>query len=142
MFLDEGLIVGMRGRVARANEEIYAERGSIPRDPLNVLINEGSASASEIVAGALKDHHRGKVMGKKSFGKGSVQTLFPLPDGSGVYVTIARYYTPAGVLIDHVGLEPEVVLSGDISRVYSEDLQLQEAHKDMRGTLLTLAPTP
>jgi carboxyl-terminal processing protease len=142
MFLDDGLIVGMRGRVAKANEEIYAERGSIPRDPLNVLINEGSASASEIVAGALKDHHRGKVMGKKSFGKGSVQTLFPLPDGSGVYVTIARYYTPSGVLIDHVGLEPEVLLSGDISRIYSEDLQLQEAHQDMRGTLLTLVPTP
>ena len=142
MFLDEGLIVGMRGRVARANEEIYAEPGSLPRDPLNVLINEGSASASEIVAGALKDHERGKTMGKKSFGKGSVQTLFPLPDGSGVYVTIARYYTPSGVLIDHVGLEPEVLLSGDISRVYSEDLQLQEAHKDMRSTLLIPASKP
>lgn len=141
MFLDEGLIVGMKGRVAKANEEIYAEKGSVPETPLNVLINEGSASASEIVAGALKDHRRGKIMGKKSFGKGSVQTLFPLPDGSGVYVTIARYYTPSGIFIDHVGLDPEVVLSGDISRIYSEDLQLQEAHKDMRGTLLTL-PKP
>ncbi|HPJ24715.1 MAG TPA: S41 family peptidase [Synergistaceae bacterium] len=138
MFLEDGLIVGMKGRVAKANEEVYAERGSISDAPLNVLINEGSASASEIVAGALKDHHRGKVMGEKSFGKGSVQTLFPLPDGSGVYVTIARYYTPSGFFIDHVGLEPEVVLSGDISRVYSEDLQLQEAHKDMRAILLTL----
>ncbi len=141
MFLDEGLIVGMKGRVAKANEEIYAEKGSVPETPLNVLINEGSASASEIVAGALKDHGRGKIMGKKSFGKGSVQTLFPLPDGSGVYVTIARYYTPSGFFIDHVGLDPEVVLSGDISRIYSEDLQLQEAHKDMRGTLLML-PKP
>ena len=138
MFLDEGLIVGMKGRVTKANEEIYAEKGSIPETPLDVLINEGSASASEIVAGALKDHGRGKIMGKKSFGKGSVQTLFPLPDGSGVYVTIARYYTPSGFFIDHVGLDPEVALSGDISRIYSEDLQLQEAHKDMRGTLLML----
>ncbi len=136
-FLNDGLIVGMKGRVPKANEEIYAKEGAFADVPMIVLINQGSASASEIVAGALKDHHRGKIMGHKSFGKGSVQTLFPLPDGSGIYVTIARYYTPAGTFIDHVGLSPDVVLSGDISRVYSEDEPLQEAHKEMRTTLLT-----
>lgn len=72
-----------------------------------VLINGGSASASEIVSGALKDHKRAILIGEKTFGKGSVQTLLPLPDGDGIKITIAKYYTPNGVSIDGTGIEPE-----------------------------------
>lgn len=73
-----------------------------------ILVNGGSASASEIVAGAIKDNKRGMLVGEKTFGKGSVQTLLPLPDGDGIKITIAKYYTPSGVSIHGKGIEPDV----------------------------------
>ncbi|MCF7935257.1 MAG: S41 family peptidase [Synergistales bacterium] len=130
-FLQGGLVVGMKGRVKKANDEIHATADRVTDLPMIVLINEGSASASEIVAGALKDNGRALVMGQKSFGKGSVQTLFPLPEGSGLYVTIAKYHTPSGRIIDEIGLSPDITVSGDFVRVHSEDRQLQEAIEEM-----------
>jgi carboxyl-terminal processing protease len=135
MFLDGGLVVGMKGRVDRANEVYEAAPGTRTDLPIVVLINEGSASASEIVAGALHDRERAVIMGKKSFGKGSVQTLFNLPGGSGLFVTIARYYTPDGTMIDHVGLEPDIVAEGEPNRDHDKDEQLQSAVKHMKSIL-------
>ncbi len=108
LFIDGGLVVSTKGRVESANEEFYVHDGVLTKLPLVVLINEGSASASEIVSGALRDRNGTLLIGAKSFGKGSVQVLFNLSDGSGMFVTTARYYTPNGVLIDHVGLSPDI----------------------------------
>jgi carboxyl-terminal processing protease len=132
LFLGEGLVVSMKGRVERANDRLYSNSETCWDLPMTVLINEGSASASEIVAGALKDRDRATVVGMKSFGKGSVQSLFNLPDGSGVYVTIARYHTPAGTVIDHVGLEPHVEVEGEITKDHDEDRQLQRAVEELK----------
>ena len=142
MFLKDGPVVETRGRSERANEKYEVDRSLFLTDmPMTVLINGGSASASEIVAGALRDRGRSKLIGEKSFGKGSVQTLFPLTDGSGIYVTIARYYTPSGIVIDHVGLSPDIEVKGEPDRVISKDVQLQAAVKEIKkiaGKLLTV----
>lgn len=135
MFLNGGLVVGMKGRVERANDEIYANPGSITSLPMVVLINEGSASASEIVAGALSDRGRAISVGKKTFGKGSVQTLFNLSDGSGLYVTIARYHTPSGKVIDHVGLEPDVEVDGEVTKEKGKDVQLKRAMEVLKDII-------
>jgi carboxyl-terminal processing protease len=132
MFVDEGVIVGMKGRFERANEVIYATRGTLTRLPVVVLVNEGSASASEIVSGALKDLKRAKIVGKKTFGKGSVQTLFHLSDGSAMFITIARYYTPSGLIIDHVGLKPDLTVEGEPQRDHKKDIQLQRAIQELK----------
>ena len=133
MFVKGGLVVETRGRAERANEKYFADEALFLTDmPVAVLINGGSASASEIVAGALTDRQRAVLVGEKSFGKGSVQTLFPLTDGSGLYVTIARYYTPSGRVIDHVGLTPEVEVSGDLNRDVMKDAQLQRAAAEVK----------
>jgi carboxyl-terminal processing protease len=133
MFLDGGLVVGTRGRVERSNEEYYADSSKFLTDmPMVVLINEGSASASEIVAGALADRERAMTIGKKSFGKGSVQTLFNLTDGSGIYVTIARYHTPSGKVIDHVGLTPAIEVEGQVEKDYVLDAQLQRDISELK----------
>ncbi|MDY3868713.1 MAG: S41 family peptidase [Pyramidobacter sp.] len=108
LFIDGGLVVSTKGRVDSANEEYYVHDGVLTKLPLVVLINEGSASASEITAGALRDRNKTLLVGAKSFGKGSVQVLFNLSDGSGLFVTTARYFTPSGVRIDHVGLSPDI----------------------------------
>lgn len=131
MFLDGGLVVGTRGRVDRANEELFATPGVLTDLPLVVLINEGSASASEIVAGAVRDRDRALLVGKKSFGKGSVQTLFNLMDGSALYVTIARYHTPKGTVIDHLGISPDLDVKGEWSRDKDKDVQLKGAQRLM-----------
>lgn len=108
-FLDEGLIVETRGRGAGANERYEAQSGDLTDGaPMVVLINEGTASASEIVAGALQDHGRGLLLGQRSFGKGSVQTLMPLSETRALKITTARYYTPSGRSIQAQGIAPDL----------------------------------
>lgn len=118
-FLADGLIVYTQGREEETQMEFSAMRsGTEPDYPMVVLINGGSASASEIVAGALQDHGRAVVMGVQSFGKGSVQTIIPLSDDSGLRLTTARYYTPHGTSIQARGIVPDIeVLQSEIKEV-------------------------
>ena len=140
MFVKNGLVVETKGRSERANEKYYVNKSEyLTSVPMVVMINGGSASASEIVAGALNDRGRAKLIGEKSFGKGSVQTLFPLTDGSGVYVTIARYYTPSGKVIDHVGLSPDIEVKGEPDKDKSKDEQLQRAIEEVKKEIRTVA---
>ncbi|MDR1966937.1 MAG: S41 family peptidase [Synergistaceae bacterium] len=136
LFLDGDLVVSLKRRVSRYDESLYADRGLATGLPLVVLINEGSASASEIVAGAVQDHKRAPLVGTKSYGKGSVQSLFPLPDKAGMYISIARYATPLGTIIDHKGLVPDYVVEGEYTQATSEDKQLQKALGVMKNVLL------
>ncbi|MFZ0254130.1 MAG: S41 family peptidase [Gammaproteobacteria bacterium] len=129
-FLKKGIIVYTEGRMDDAKLTFNAK----PTDILDgaalvVLVNGGSASASEIVAGALKDHKRGIVMGSKTFGKGSVQTILPMENGSALKLTTARYYTPKGLSIQAKGIEPDIVLDNvKVANVETTDLDgLQEA---------------
>ncbi|MDR1651488.1 MAG: S41 family peptidase [Synergistaceae bacterium] len=127
LFLDGDLVVSLQGRVSRYDDYLYADMDKATELPLVVLINEGSASASEIVAGAVQDHKRGPLVGTKSYGKGSVQSLFPLPDKAGMYISIARYATPSGNIIDHKGLVPDYEVKGEYTQVTSDDVQLRKA---------------
>ena len=109
VFLANGTIVSTKGRTAEQNMVFSAhDSGEEAKYPLVVLVNEGSASASEIVAGALQAHKRGIIVGTQTFGKGSVQTIIPLPDGAGLRMTTARYYTPDNKSIQAVGIRPDV----------------------------------
>ena len=111
IFLDEGIIVSTRGRIKDQNLEFSAHGEGQGYDfPIVVLINGGTASASEIVAGALQDHERALIMGTQSFGKGSVQTIIPMADGAGLRLTTARYYTPNGTSIQATGITPDVLV--------------------------------
>ena len=111
-FLEKGLIVYTEGRIKNSEMRFNAAPGDVVNGvPIVVLINSGSASASEIVAGALQDHKRAIIMGEKSFGKGSVQTVLPMGEHSAVKLTTARYYTPLGRSIQAEGIEPDVVLA-------------------------------
>lgn len=124
------LIVYTQGRRPEQREELRARASEPPIDvPVAVLINAGSASAAEIVAGALKDTHRAVVVGERSFGKGSVQSIFPLRNGEGLRLTTARYYTPSGVTIHEKGIEPHV----EVVMTPQEDnrLRLQRARSDV-----------
>jgi carboxyl-terminal processing protease len=110
-FVESGLIVSMEGRREDQKMKFYAHpQGTIARYPLIVLVNGGSASASEIVAGAIQDHGRGILVGTQTFGKGSVQTIFPMKDGSGLRLTTARYFTPNGRSIQAKGILPDVIV--------------------------------
>jgi carboxyl-terminal processing protease len=105
------LVVYTKGKIKNANTEFKTTHGDMTNGiPMVVLINEGSASASEIVSGALQDHRRAIIMGKTSFGKGSVQTMLSLKEGYGLKITTARYYTPKGRTIQTTGIEPDIAL--------------------------------
>ncbi len=110
-FLESGVIVRAEGRAAGSRFELYATDGDLlRRAPLVVLVDRGSASGAEIVAGALRDHGRATLMGERTFGKGSVQTVIPLQDGQALKLTTSRYFTPSGASIHERGIEPDMRL--------------------------------
>ena len=136
-FISGGVVVGMDGRFEKAKDTLYATEGRATKLPVVALVNEGSASAAEILAGALKDHKRGQIVGTKTFGKGSVQSLFNLPDNSGIYITIARYTTPSGYVIDHKGLEPNIKVAGEVTKEKKDDKQLTKGLEVLRKEINT-----
>ena len=137
-FLDEGAIVLTKGRNLEETQRSNARPGDITDGhKLVVLINGGSASASEIVAGALQDHHRAIIVGTRSFGKGSVQTIIPLGSNGALRLTTARYYTPSGRSIQAKGIEPEVVVEEELPDELKDKAAAQSTRSeaDLRGHL-------
>ncbi len=136
MFLNKGLIVYTEGRIKDSKLKFNAKpNAKLPDIPLIVLVNAGSASASEIVAGALQDHGRGIIMGEKTFGKGSVQTILPMNNNAALKLTTARYYTPNGRSIQASGITPDIIIDKvKISKIEEAfDVRVKEA--DLRGHL-------
>ena len=108
-FLDDGEIVSTKGRKISETRRFFSKKGDgINGKPLIVIINTGSASAAEIVSGALKDHKRAIILGERSYGKGSVQSIIPLKNGGGLRLTISKYYLPSGKSISEVGVLPDI----------------------------------
>lgn len=128
LFVDEGVIVSQKGR-DKSEEQTYkaSKRHTLTTVPLVVLVNEGSASASEIVSGALQDHHRGVIVGEKTFGKGSVQVILPITDSEAIKLTIARYYLPSGRTIQAVGVTPDIDVQRGEIKTHKNSFSIKEA---------------
>jgi carboxyl-terminal processing protease len=145
-FLDSGVIVTAKGRTADSKFEMDATPGDVLNGaPIVVLVNGGSASAAEIVAGALKDQHRAKLMGRTTFGKGSVQTIIPLSDDRAVKLTTSLYYTPSGVSINHRGIAPDIELEREPKPQApppSEGAPLLQRDADVKRALEELKVSP
>lgn len=139
-FLEKGEIVSTRGRNSDDSERYNAQPGDLTDGkPVVVLINEGSASASEIVAGALQDHRRAIILGAKSFGKGSVQTIMPLSGQGALRMTTSRYYTPSGRSIQALGIEPDILVErrriDDGEEGEEQTARSRRSEADLRGSL-------
>jgi carboxyl-terminal processing protease len=145
-FLDSGVIVTAKGRTPDSKFEMSATPGdALNGAPIVVLVNGGSASAAEIVAGALKDQHRAKLMGRTTFGKGSVQTIIPLSDDRAVKLTTSLYYTPSGVSINHRGIAPDIELERDPKQPAippPADVPLLQRDPDVKRALDELKVSP
>lgn len=140
--LDSGNIVSATGRTAEANFRMNASQGQLLEGvPLVLLINGASASAAEILAGALKDNGRARLVGRRTYGKGVVQSVLPLADGRALKLTTSRYVTPAGVSIDETGIEPDVLLPGaDVMPIAArEDAEVKLALRTLREPTVTRA---
>jgi carboxyl-terminal processing protease len=128
LFVDEGVIVSQKGRVKDDNDVYRAHKaGTIENLPLVVLVNGGSASASEIVSGSLQDHHRAVIVGEKTFGKGSVQIILPINKTEALRLTIARYYLPSGRTIQAVGVTPDIEVPFGKVEVEEDTFSIKEA---------------
>lgn len=135
LFLKTGVIVSTKGRGDRNIEKVYRARnyGTEPEAPMIVLVNGGSASGSEILAGALRDNDRALLLGTQTFGKGVMQVIIPLRDGSAMKLTTAKYYTPSGVSIQAKGLDPDFVVEYRRSEQPPDNERLQLREKDLEG---------
>jgi carboxyl-terminal processing protease len=145
-FLDAGMIVSTRGRLPQSDLKFTATPGDLlDGAPMVVLVDNGTASAAEIVTGALKDHHRALVMGRRTFGKGSVQTILPVGEGDAVKLTTARYYTPDGTSIQVAGITPDIVLGkvtvqADRNPSLGDDEHESDLPNHLRGSKIATAP--
>ena len=136
-FLNEGEILSTRGRKVTENRRFFAKKGDkLKGKPLIVLINNGSASASEIVAGALKDHKRAIILGSPTYGKGSVQSIIPLNNGGGIRITISKYYLPSGKSISEVGVKPDIFVDDE-----ADDFQIDTKTDSQLNYALKLLTT-
>ena len=134
-FLNQGEIVSTKGRKNDDASRVFAKKGDlINGKPLIVLINSGSASASEIVAGALKDHSRAIIIGTRSFGKGSVQSIIPLAGNGAMRLTTARYYTPSGISIQAKGIQPDIIVEAGITEA-NKDKKKNRREENLKGAL-------
>lgn len=123
-FIDQGLIISVKGRSPDQSKQYFATKGENVHDyPIVVIVNKGSASASEVVAEALQDSKRATILGSKTFGKGSVQTIIKLDDGSGLKITTAKFYAPSGRSINAIGVTPDIIVEDNDKR----DLQMERA---------------
>ena len=139
LFIDKGVLVSIKGKDKSKNDTVYAKNNSlVGKDfPIILLINEYSASASEILAGALQDHNRALIMGRRSFGKGSIQSLVRFDDGSALKITVARYYTPSGQSIQAQGITPNVKIDPVDLSAYKKALKKHKIKResDIKGAL-------